>query len=135
MSPATPALVHDQGAFAAELAPILGVSPGLIEEKLAHPTSGPGYTLIARHVPAAIVAQVKALKLPGVAFAADPRRVYPDGALAAQVLGGVSLSGSRDRRRRAPGERGARRNGRRPARRVRRARHRDRRPWDHSRRR
>lgn len=91
---ATPALVHDQGAFAAELAPILGVSPGLIEEKLAHPTSGPGYTLIARHVPAAIVAQVKALKLPGVAFAADPRRVYPDGALAAQVLGGVSLSGS-----------------------------------------
>ena len=110
---ATPALVHDQGAFAAELAPILGVSPGLIEEKLAHPTSGPGYTLIARHVPAAIVAQVKALKLPGVAFAADPRRVYPDGALAAQVLGGVSLSGSS--RSAASSSRRTRRSPERPA--------------------
>jgi cell division protein FtsI/penicillin-binding protein 2 len=91
---ATPKLVRDPAAVALKLAPLLHHSVAKIEKDLAHPTSSAAYTLLARQVPVATAKQVKALGIPGIALTADPRRVYPNKYLAAQVLGGVGTAGA-----------------------------------------
>ncbi len=91
---ATPKLVRDPATVALKLAPLLHRSVTRIENDLAHPTSSADYTLLARQVPTATAKQVKALGIPGIALTADPRRVYPNKYLAAQVLGGVGTEGA-----------------------------------------
>ncbi len=53
------------------------------------------FTYVRKQVPAEVAASVRALKLPGVGFDEESRRFYPNGALAAHVLGGVNADGSR----------------------------------------
>ena len=91
---ATPKLVHDPASVALKLAPLLHRSVAAIENDLVTPTSSVDYTLLARQVPAASATAVKALGIPGIALTPDPRRVYPNNSLAAQVLGGVGTSGA-----------------------------------------
>jgi cell division protein FtsI/penicillin-binding protein 2 len=91
---ATPKLVRDPAGVAAKLAPLLHRSVAAIEGDLVTPTSSVNYTLLARQVPAASAKAVKALGIPGIALTPDPRRIYPNDYLAAQVLGGVGTSGA-----------------------------------------
>jgi cell division protein FtsI/penicillin-binding protein 2 len=90
---ATPKLVRDPAGVALKLAPLLHRSVAAIENDVAHPTS-PDYTLLARQVPAVSAKAVLALGIPGIALTPDPRRVYPNDYLAAQVLGGVGTEGT-----------------------------------------
>jgi len=91
---ATPKLVRDPASVALKLAPLLHRSVAAIEADLVTPTSSVNYTLLARQLPAASAKQVKALGIPGIALTPDPRRIYPNNYLAAQVLGGVGTSGA-----------------------------------------
>ncbi len=91
---ATPKLVSDPAVVAAKLAPLLHRSVAAIEGDLVTPTSSVNYTLLARQVPAASAKAVKALGIPGIALTPDPKRIYPNNYLAAQVLGGVGSSGA-----------------------------------------
>jgi cell division protein FtsI/penicillin-binding protein 2 len=91
---ATPKLVRDPASVALKLAPLLHRSVAAIEGDLVTPTSSVNYTLLARQIPAASAKQVKALGIPGIALTPDPRRIYPNNYLAAQVLGGVAASGA-----------------------------------------
>ena len=91
---ATPKLVRDPASVALKLAPLLHRSVAAIERDLVKPTSSVNYTLLARQIPAASAKQVKALGIPGIALTPDPRRIYPNNYLGAQVLGGVGTSGA-----------------------------------------
>jgi cell division protein FtsI/penicillin-binding protein 2 len=88
---ATPYLVSDPLAAARRLAPILGRPQTRL---LAELSQRRGFVYLARAVPAKQAEEALALKIPGVAGAPVMRRVYPRGALAAQVLGAVSTEGS-----------------------------------------
>jgi cell division protein FtsI (penicillin-binding protein 3)/stage V sporulation protein D (sporulation-specific penicillin-binding protein) len=88
---ATPQLVKNPVAVATALAPLLHVSLASLEQDLIHPAA-PDWTPLARQVPATLAARVLKLAIPGVAATPDPRRVYPDDYLAAQVLGGVGCT-------------------------------------------
>jgi cell division protein FtsI/penicillin-binding protein 2 len=90
---ATPRLVRNPASVALKLSPFLHRSVATIERALAKPTSSVNYTVLARQVPAADANAIKALGIPGVELTADPRRLYPNKYLAAQVLGGVGASG------------------------------------------
>jgi cell division protein FtsI (penicillin-binding protein 3) len=90
---ASPRLLKDPAAVAAKLAPVLNVSAATIEANIAHPTSSPDYTVLARQVPTALAEQATKLGIPSIALVSDPRRVYPNGYLAGPVLGGVHSSG------------------------------------------
>jgi cell division protein FtsI/penicillin-binding protein 2 len=90
---ATPKQVTDAAVAAFQLAPLLHVRVATLEADITHPIA-PDWTLLARQVPAATAQRVQALGIPGIALTADPRRVYPDNYLAAQVLGGVGTAGS-----------------------------------------
>jgi cell division protein FtsI (penicillin-binding protein 3) len=83
---ATPYQVKDPAATAAKLAPIIGVSEGDILRSLAN---GSGFAYLARKVDLDAANRVKKLKLDGISTLPDSRRVYPDGELAAQVIGTV----------------------------------------------
>ena len=90
---ATPKQVTDPAVAAFQLAPLLHVRVATLEADITHPIA-PDWTLLARQVPAATARRVQALGIAGIALTADPRRVYPDKYLAAQVLGGVGTAGS-----------------------------------------
>ncbi len=87
---ADPYLIRDPLAVSQRLAPLLGQSQPAILEKLSRHT---GFVWLARAVPARQSEEVLALKLPGVEGKQVMRRVYPRGALAAQVLGVVGTEG------------------------------------------
>jgi cell division protein FtsI (penicillin-binding protein 3) len=88
---ADPALVQKLGSPAREssqAARILGldaVGEGILLKALAKPSSRFAY--VARQAPADQVRALKRLKLPGFSYIADPKRIYPQGALASQLLG------------------------------------------------
>ena len=52
------------------------------------------FTYVRKQVPPDVAARVRALKLPDVGFDETSLRYYPNGSLAAQVLGGVSADAS-----------------------------------------
>ena len=87
----TPYLVTDPLAAARRLAPILGRPQTRLEAELSQRR---GFVYLARAVPAKQAQEALALKIPGVSGTPVMRRVYPRGALAAQVLGAVSTEGS-----------------------------------------
>lgn len=84
---ADPMEVIDPAASAATLAPILGLDPVLLQNKLTPRTKRSHYVSLLRHASVDVGAKVKALKMPGIGVIDDKRRSYPNGALACQVLG------------------------------------------------
>ncbi|HKA92864.1 MAG TPA: penicillin-binding protein 2 [Acidimicrobiia bacterium] len=84
---ANPRVVRDPGAYAAQLAPIVGEDESTLRDRLAQHDKG--FVYIARKVDGATAMKVKALALPGVDFVSESKRFYPDGSLAAPVLGFV----------------------------------------------
>jgi cell division protein FtsI (penicillin-binding protein 3) len=85
---ATPYLVKDPVRTAAKLAPVLGLKETELRAKLS---AGGGYVRLARKIDPAVGERVRALKLVGVGVQPEDKRIYPRGALAAQLLGFVGI--------------------------------------------
>ncbi|MEO7718974.1 MAG: penicillin-binding protein 2 [Capsulimonas sp.] len=85
---ADPWEIEDRAAAVSVLAPMLGMEPDLLEQRLDPGTNKKRhYVLLMRHASLELGGQIKALKLRGVGVGPDTRRSYPNGALAAQMIG------------------------------------------------
>jgi len=86
---AVPRAIQNRAAFAAKVAPILGMDPRAIEEGLEPNLS---FVWLKRKVPPETVEALRALGLGGkLGFLAEDRRAYPNGSLAAHLLGFVGI--------------------------------------------
>ena len=85
---ATPYQVKDPPRTAAALARLLEVDKGDVLESLTAPG---GFSYVARKVDLGTASKIAALKLPGIGQLPDTRRTYPQGELAAQVIGAVGI--------------------------------------------
>jgi len=81
-----------QPQVAAELAGPLGLTPAAVLDKLQHPTS-PQYVVLAKGVSAPDSAQISALNITGIYQSRSYTRSYPEGDIAANLLG---FTGSRN---------------------------------------
>ena len=88
---AAPNTVKDKQGTATALASVLGGDPEDYVTKLSRDS---GFVYIARKVDMDTARSLEALKLEGVGFLDDSRRMYPSGELACQVLGFVGLDGT-----------------------------------------
>jgi cell division protein FtsI/penicillin-binding protein 2 len=88
---ATPYQVKDPDRTAKQLAPILHVSRADVLKALA--SGSPGFAYLARNVDLTAAGRIRKLNLPGITTVPDSRRVYPEGKLAAQVIGTVGTDG------------------------------------------
>ena len=77
-------------AVATALAPILGERPEVLRAAF---DSGAEWLFVRRRLPEETAAQVAALHLTGLGFEMEPKRLYPNGAVGAQVLGFVNDDG------------------------------------------
>jgi cell division protein FtsI/penicillin-binding protein 2 len=84
---ADPRVIDDPVAYAAKLAPIVGVD----QQKLVDAFSqrGSRFAYVVRKTDDATVAKVKALGLPGLSYTPESKRFYPSDSLAGPVLGFV----------------------------------------------
>ncbi len=80
-------LVVDPDKTAAVLSPILGVPPATVRARLNGDSKQP--VVLQSRVPSAVSEQVRQLNLPGVYLEKEPIRQYPEGSIAAQILGFV----------------------------------------------
>jgi len=83
---ATPYQVKDPARSAEELARVLDADRDEVLDSL---TEDSGFAYVARKVDMPTAARVARLELPGIGQLPDSRRTYPQGELAAQVLGAV----------------------------------------------
>lgn len=83
---ASPRQITDAGSTARALAPVLGLDEAKLEAKMA---ADSGFAYLARRQAPDIGEQVKALDLVGIGLLPEPKRFYPSGPLASQVLGFV----------------------------------------------
>jgi cell division protein FtsI/penicillin-binding protein 2 len=83
---ATPYQVKDPERTAGKLASILGKEK---EEVLESLTVDSGFSYVAKKVDTPTAARIARLELPGIGQQPDSRRSYPQGPLAAQVIGAV----------------------------------------------
>jgi cell division protein FtsI/penicillin-binding protein 2 len=83
---ATPYFVNNPGQVAARLSPLLRIKRAELLRRLTRPS---GFSYIARKVPMPIARKIRAMDIPGLEFAPDTLRRYPNGRLASQVIGFV----------------------------------------------
>jgi cell division protein FtsI/penicillin-binding protein 2 len=86
---ADPRIVKDPGGTASQLAPFLGRSYQELLTKLSDRSKG--FVYLARKLPLSKGAVVEKLKIAGIGTTEEPRRVYPQGTLAGQLLGSVGV--------------------------------------------
>jgi cell division protein FtsI/penicillin-binding protein 2 len=84
---ANPFLIKNPARVAARLAPLLGRPETELLDKLADRDRG--FVYLARKLPASRGERVKRLKIEGLGTVVEPKRTYPQGALASQVIGSV----------------------------------------------
>ncbi len=84
---ADPMSVKDPGAVAGALSKLLNESPESIAAKLQ--TSSKMPILLKRKLPADVSTKIANLSLPGIYLQQEPFRGYPEGSIAAQLLGFV----------------------------------------------
>ena len=87
---ANPTLVSDPGDEAARIAPILGLRTKAVRAALGSPGT---FVYIERQVDPDVADRLAALRLPGIGFLTVPKRYYPAGPVAPQVLGFVNVDG------------------------------------------
>jgi len=82
---AVPRAIRDPGQFARQVAPVLGVPPEWVVDRVR----GDGYFVwLARQVPPEVASRLRRLRLQDqLGFEQEEKRVYPAGPLAAHVLG------------------------------------------------
>lgn len=83
---AQPQFVEDPEATVTKLAPLLDLSP---DDLLGELISDKTFVYIARKVTPDVGERIEELHLPGIGVLQDSKRVYPNGTLAAHVLGFV----------------------------------------------
>jgi cell division protein FtsI (penicillin-binding protein 3) len=88
---ATPYQVSNPDRVARRLAPILSVSREDILKALG--SGSEGFAYLARDVDLSAASRIRKLGLPGVTTVPASRRIYPEGKLAAQVIGTVGVDG------------------------------------------
>src|SRR5712691_8880696 len=82
---------HDlKPAVAAALAPILGERPEVLRAAF---DSGAEWLFVRRRLPEETAVRIAALHLAGLGFEMEPKRLYPNGVVGAQVLGFVNDDG------------------------------------------
>lgn len=87
---AVPAEIANPDLAASLLAPILEMPVAQIRERL---TAHRGFVWVARRLPPDVAARIQALNLRGIYFEPEMQRFYPNGTLAAHVLGFVDIDG------------------------------------------
>jgi cell division protein FtsI (penicillin-binding protein 3) len=87
---AIPGRIADRGAAAAALAPLLGERPDVLRAAL---DSRAEWLFLQRRLPEETANRIAALRIEGLGFEKEPKRLYPNGAIGAQVLGFVSDDG------------------------------------------
>jgi cell division protein FtsI (penicillin-binding protein 3) len=85
-----PREVLDPGAAARALAPVLGVEPAWLIERLSRTSR---FEYLARQLDETTAAEVAALGLRGVYLRAEPARAHPSGELARTILGSADVDG------------------------------------------
>jgi cell division protein FtsI (penicillin-binding protein 3) len=88
---ATPYQVEDPDRTAKQLAPILHMGEGDVLKALA--SGSPGFAYLARNVDLSAAGRIRKLHLSGITTVPDSRRIYPEGKVAAQVIGTVGTDG------------------------------------------
>jgi cell division protein FtsI (penicillin-binding protein 3) len=86
---ADPQLVRDPGGTASHLAPFLGRPYQDLLTKLSDRSKG--FVYLARKLPLSKGTLVQKLRIRGIGTTEEPRRVYPQGTLAGQMLGTVGV--------------------------------------------
>jgi cell division protein FtsI/penicillin-binding protein 2 len=86
---ADPHVVKDPAGTASRLAPFLGRSYQDLLTKLGDRSKG--FVYLARKLPLSKGTLVQKLRIPGIGTTEEPRRVYPQGELAGQLLGSVGV--------------------------------------------
>jgi cell division protein FtsI/penicillin-binding protein 2 len=87
---ADPLNVTNPKKEATRLAPVLGMSPSELRTKLSASNQ---FQYLARKVPPRVSRKVKKMNLAGIYLQREPRRFYPGGRLASQVLGFTDVDG------------------------------------------
>jgi stage V sporulation protein D (sporulation-specific penicillin-binding protein) len=82
---ARPSQISDPQKVASLIAPILGLDEQELYKKLANTSST--YVWIKRQVDRETANKIRALNIKGLDFTEEPKRYYPNGSLAAHVLG------------------------------------------------
>lgn len=85
---ATPNVIEDPWEVASKLAPILGRSPQQIYQQISDREAT--YVQLARRTPWPAGEAIKSLGLSGITLDPKPKRFYPEGELAAQVISFVN---------------------------------------------
>jgi cell division protein FtsI (penicillin-binding protein 3) len=86
---ADPRVIKDPGGTASKLAPFLNRPYQELLDKLSDRSKG--FVYLARKLPLSKGTVVQKLKIPGIGTTEEPRRVYPQGTLAGQMLGSVGV--------------------------------------------
>lgn len=87
---ADPRYVGDKAEVSRKLAAVTGGDASDYQRRLER---GIAYAVLAERLPNDVADRVKALKLPGIGLADRDYRTYPEGSLAAQVIGFVNADG------------------------------------------
>lgn len=85
---ATPYFINGAHRVANRLSPLLHVGRGELYARLTRPG---GFSYVARKVPLETAKKIRAMDIPGLGFAPDTLRRYPNGSLGAQLLGFVGV--------------------------------------------
>jgi cell division protein FtsI (penicillin-binding protein 3) len=80
----------DAHRVARTLAPMLDLEVDWVEERLRRDAH---FVYLARKVDLRVGEEIMALRLPGIGMLSEPKRVYPGGSLAAQVIGFTGIDG------------------------------------------
>ena len=80
----------DVDRVARTLAPMLDLEVDFIEQRLRRDAH---FVYLARKVDLRLGEEIMALRLPGIGMLSEPKRVYPGGSLAAQVIGFTGIDG------------------------------------------
>jgi cell division protein FtsI (penicillin-binding protein 3) len=83
---ANPSFVSDKPGTAKAIGATLGIEPALIQERLERTA---GFVYLARKVQVEAAEELMELSLPGIGTLEETKRVYPQGAVAGQVVGFV----------------------------------------------
>ena len=85
----------DISCVATRVAPILGVKEASLFDQLSRAKNeGRRFLWLARRLSSDHSEKIRALGLPGIRFRHEPKRFYPNGSLAAHVLGFVGVDGT-----------------------------------------
>ncbi|HYF50604.1 MAG TPA: penicillin-binding protein 2 [Planctomycetota bacterium] len=87
-------ILKEPATAAKKLAPILGIAPEALMQKMARDDVRVVY--LKRHVAPEVADKIRALKIRGIGFEDEFRRTYPQGSLACHILGFSGIDGGKE---------------------------------------